>query len=512
MGFYIRKGFNFGPLRLNLSRSGLGASVGVKGARVGIGPHGSYVHLGRGGFYYRKSLSLPATPTAPSQVPVSTQPGTESLHEISSVDASNIVDGSAAELLQELNRIKHRTDIFPFIAITGAALTLAVLLTSSVWWLEAMILLAVVTVAVIGRHYDVTNGTALVSYSLAPTDEADFSKMQSAFRDILSCQRFWHLDSAGFTSDWKRNAGASSLVTRSGAEPLLSVPPKMICNLNVPTIKTKQRSLYFFPDRLLVYDSMGIGAVAYSQLECATSHTRYIEDGPVPGDSPQLGTTWRYVAKSGGPDRRFKNNRQLPILQYGVLALKSNSGLSEMFQCSAPNAPHQFAAEVVACGRRPDLTGGVTFEALRRKRSPWIGAALGLATVAMAVLAVVLFWKMLPQGEAPQQTQGRLQTSRNQFVATLSQSIAGNAEHKNVSVSSADDALLFTFINEGPKAARRDGVTPFNKATFFGEFLTSGTESQLCALGFARLEFSANGRHLAPQSLDCPASTATNTP
>ncbi len=29
MGFYIRKGFNFGPLRLNLSRSGVGASFGV---------------------------------------------------------------------------------------------------------------------------------------------------------------------------------------------------------------------------------------------------------------------------------------------------------------------------------------------------------------------------------------------------------------------------------------------------------------------------------------------------
>ena len=28
MGFYIQKGFNFGSLRLNLSRSGLGASFG----------------------------------------------------------------------------------------------------------------------------------------------------------------------------------------------------------------------------------------------------------------------------------------------------------------------------------------------------------------------------------------------------------------------------------------------------------------------------------------------------
>jgi hypothetical protein len=56
MPFYLRKAFNFGPLRLNLSRSGLGMSVGIKGARIAVGPRGSYVHLGRKGFYYRQSL------------------------------------------------------------------------------------------------------------------------------------------------------------------------------------------------------------------------------------------------------------------------------------------------------------------------------------------------------------------------------------------------------------------------------------------------------------------------
>ncbi|MBW2063333.1 MAG: DUF4236 domain-containing protein [Deltaproteobacteria bacterium] len=56
MGFYIRKSFRAGPLRLNLSKRGLGASIGVKGLRVGSGPRGSYVHAGRKGLYYRKNL------------------------------------------------------------------------------------------------------------------------------------------------------------------------------------------------------------------------------------------------------------------------------------------------------------------------------------------------------------------------------------------------------------------------------------------------------------------------
>jgi hypothetical protein len=33
MGWYLRKALSAGPFRFNLSRSGLGLSVGVKGAR-----------------------------------------------------------------------------------------------------------------------------------------------------------------------------------------------------------------------------------------------------------------------------------------------------------------------------------------------------------------------------------------------------------------------------------------------------------------------------------------------
>jgi uncharacterized protein DUF4236 len=57
--FYLRKSFSLGPLRINLSKSGLGASAGVTGLRVGAGPKGKYLHAGRGGLYYRKSLNEP---------------------------------------------------------------------------------------------------------------------------------------------------------------------------------------------------------------------------------------------------------------------------------------------------------------------------------------------------------------------------------------------------------------------------------------------------------------------
>jgi hypothetical protein len=59
MGWYLRKSLKLGPLRFNLSKSGTGTSIGVKGLRVGTGPNG------RGGLYFREKLGeKPDEPSA----------------------------------------------------------------------------------------------------------------------------------------------------------------------------------------------------------------------------------------------------------------------------------------------------------------------------------------------------------------------------------------------------------------------------------------------------------------
>lgn len=56
MGFFFRKSINLGPIRINLSKSGVGVSTGVKGARISTGPRGTRVTASKGGFGYTKSL------------------------------------------------------------------------------------------------------------------------------------------------------------------------------------------------------------------------------------------------------------------------------------------------------------------------------------------------------------------------------------------------------------------------------------------------------------------------
>lgn len=67
MTWFLRKSIRLGPLRLNLSKRGIGASVGVKGLRAGVDASGKpYVAGGRGGVYFRERIRGAETePTEP---------------------------------------------------------------------------------------------------------------------------------------------------------------------------------------------------------------------------------------------------------------------------------------------------------------------------------------------------------------------------------------------------------------------------------------------------------------
>jgi hypothetical protein len=92
--------------------------------------------------------------------------------------------------------------------------------------------------------------------------------------------------------------------------------------------------LDFLPDRLLVFEPGAVGAISYAHLRIDASRTQFIEELAVPGDAQIVGNTWKYVNRSGGPDRRFKNNRQLPIALYEEISFESPSGLRELLQFS----------------------------------------------------------------------------------------------------------------------------------------------------------------------------------
>jgi len=72
MGWSWRKVFNFGPLRVNLSKKGIGYSVGVRGFRVGHDAKGQQYSQTSipGTGIYKRTYSGPPAPTRRWGLPV----------------------------------------------------------------------------------------------------------------------------------------------------------------------------------------------------------------------------------------------------------------------------------------------------------------------------------------------------------------------------------------------------------------------------------------------------------
>lgn len=334
MGFYLRKSLSLGPFRLNFSKSGVGVSTGIKGLRFGTGPRGNYVHMGAGGLYYRTTLPDGQTRTTRVSQPVAPSPRAASpLTEIESGSVLEMSDSSSADLLKELNEKHQKTRFWPISATAGAICVWLAGVNGPHWaaYLTAVVFLLLTTYLV---YLDEMRKTTVLFYDLDQAAEGTYQTLHDAFDQITSCARTWHIAARGLTDDRKRNSGASHLVSRKRITLGKKAPPYVKTNISVPCLPAGRQTLYLFPDRVLVYDDGQVGAVSCAALSIEMKRTVFIEEEGVPHDSKVVGYTWKYVNKSGGPDKRFKNNAQIPRVEYEEMHLSSATGLNEVYQLS----------------------------------------------------------------------------------------------------------------------------------------------------------------------------------
>lgn len=360
MGLYIRKSVRVGPFRFNLSKSGVGVSAGVKGFRVGTGPRGNYIHIGRGGLYYRKTLSPGSEagrPTKPRPSFEDTQlfeipPAThEPLREIDSGEIRQMVDSSSKELVSELNSKRKRIRLWPGMAAVAVVAFIVVANQPLPPWSSFVALGMGVALTLITYYKDILGKTTVMVYDIESDFLSVIEQLHSAFDGMKGCRASWHLEAEGRVKDSKYHAGASHLVRRKNIVLTLKHPPFVKTNVATPSIPVGTQTLYFFPDKVLVFEPNGVGAVSYENLNVDISHTRFIEDGSVPKDAEIVDRTWKYVNKRGGPDKRFKDNRQLPVVRYEEVHFSSITGLNERIQLSCTGRSSGFEQAIKNVGK-----------------------------------------------------------------------------------------------------------------------------------------------------------------
>lgn len=352
MGWFIRKSVGIGPVRINFSKSGIGASVGVKGARISMGPKGTHIFMGRGGLYYRQKISGPHSIENLEVVQTPQELETD-LQEIKTASIDQLIDSSSDNLLKEINEKHQKTELFLVGSWVLAGLFALITFSSDI--VTGMMTLPLGLGLIPLKKYDQKNKSIKIDYDLDTDAQTVYQSVLNALMNIQNCNNLWRINAQADTRDRKRNAGASTLVRRTGCSIIKSPPKFMNTNIEVYQINCGDHKLCFLPDRLLVYQGKQVGEIQYQNLKVEVGVTQFIEDGGVPNDGKKVSETWRFVNKNGTPDRRFSNNKLLPVMLYGVIELSSSSGLNLHFNCSNPEIQEIFKTSITRSGNYINL-------------------------------------------------------------------------------------------------------------------------------------------------------------
>jgi len=163
---------------------------------------------------------------------------------------------------------------------------------------------------------------------------AHFEAITQGAQSAAKSKRLQAVAATSTYSDTKYTAGASSGLKLTQASCSTGQAPDVVANVAVPVLQAAKITLAFYPDRILAFQGKTVGAIDYSELEVENSPVTFVESGSVPSDATITGQTWQYVNKKGGPDKRFKNNRQMPLCRYNELQLTTPRGLDIRLMCS----------------------------------------------------------------------------------------------------------------------------------------------------------------------------------
>jgi Protein of unknown function (DUF4236) len=313
--FYIRKALTRGPIRLNLSKSGLGASLGVKGLRIGIGPKGTYVHGGRYGLYYRQYFNSPSNVRGPNEQPArqvgTTMQSTAEPLEFFTGPLTN--DAVATEIGRRLS--EPRWSIFVFV---GSVIVPGSVALNGQGALALLLFLALLAFGLFLTTGESRKRRIELHYDLSEVGRGYYEAFVKAFEEAAGCSNVWRITTQSQSRVTKYSAGAGTLFERSPTRITFN-DQTITSNLRIPWLRVAGGRLSLLPDRMLFFASRGVASLRYEDAHEEASFTNFREDGTVPGDSTNIGTTWQFVNKAGGPDRRFVNNRQIPIQRYSHL-------------------------------------------------------------------------------------------------------------------------------------------------------------------------------------------------
>lgn len=348
MGLRYRKSINLGGgFKINLSKSGVGYSWGTKGYRITKTARGStrrtYSIPGTGLSYVdesgkrnkaqtrNSSNSFNQPASRPEYQPMYGQPQTQE-RAIISADISQFKEAEVGNISSAI----EKTILLNKIGVILLAGFFFVMLNP----LFLLLPLAGIIMIIIAH----TAGRVSLDYCFDAEKNDEHTRRIDAWRLLTDGQKEWQTITTQQNSNQKVHAGAARSIKRVNCKVKKGHP--YYIKTNVDTIQImlhNHERLIILPDKVFFIRKDKVGLIDYADFQIVTTSQRFVENDPVPKDATVVDYTWQYVNKDGSPDKRFNNNRQLPVCLYGKVLLRSASGLDVELQISSIQNTKDFA-------------------------------------------------------------------------------------------------------------------------------------------------------------------------
>lgn len=182
---------------------------------------------------------------------------------------------------------------------------------------------------------------------ITPAAAGAWDQMAAAFDQLAGCHAVWDVTAAGPAGRQPRGeilVRQPVALARAGSG-LLRWDGTALRFGNV-----NGADLHIYPGLVVKHGADGrVAVIDMRHIAAEQADLDFPETGAVPTDAQPRGQAWARANRDGSPDRRFRDNWQIPLLGYGSLHLTSADGLNErwLFSQAAPVAA--FVAAWDAC-------------------------------------------------------------------------------------------------------------------------------------------------------------------
>ncbi|OBW41955.1 hypothetical protein AB670_01770 [Chryseobacterium sp. MOF25P] len=352
MAWSYRKRIKIVPgVHLNFSKRGISTSIGVKGASVNFSSSGTRLNtnvLGFSNSYQISGSSSSRSPQPQSQplfVPdyhrnLSDNIFSADVHEITSQGMSGIKESilvaqrQKIELERDLKKIKKALSFSKTKKIASYILIYGFINKKVVQTINQDI--NAQKEAIIETKIVIDNSAINIDVQFDDPTKRKYERFYNAFKNLSTSHRIWDITGAHFQNRVAARSNASTLVNRR--ETKIGLKSLSIIKSNYEALYFQNingADLYFYPTFVIMYtNNQKFAIIGLDELNLMTTSVSFTETSSVPRDSKVIRKTWAKVNKNGTPDKRFKNNYQIPVVQYGRIHLSTSTGVNEEYQIS----------------------------------------------------------------------------------------------------------------------------------------------------------------------------------